>query len=77
LAVFVDGAFWHGHPSRHRVGRSGAYWDEKIAKNVERDRRVDAELRALGWRVIRVWDFEVKRDLDAVVLTVRSALSGD
>lgn len=68
VAVFVDGAFWHGHPSRHKPGRSGAYWDEKIAKNVERDRRVDAELKAAGWSVLRVWDFEVRKGLPLVVV---------
>lgn len=76
VAVFVDGAFWHGHPSRHRPGRSGSYWDEKIARNVERDRAVDAQLESSGWTVVRVWDFEVKRDLDAVVEKVQAALAG-
>src|SRR5688572_28401692 len=33
VAVFVDGAFWHGHPSRHKPGRSGRYWDNKIERN--------------------------------------------
>jgi DNA mismatch endonuclease, patch repair protein len=63
VAVFVDGAFWHGHISRHKPGRSGTYWDEKIARNVERDREVDAALRSAGWTGIRVWDFEVAREL--------------
>src|ERR1700730_16227797 len=49
IAVFVDGAFWHGHPSRHKPGRSGDYWDAKIARNVERDRAADATLRAARW----------------------------
>jgi DNA mismatch endonuclease (patch repair protein) len=75
VAVFVDGAFWHGHPSRHRPGRSGSYWDEKIARNVERDRAVDIELEDLGWAVVRVWDFEVKRDLPAVVAKVEAVLA--
>ncbi len=74
LAVFVDGAFWHGHPSRHRPGRSGVYWDTKIARNVARDRLVDAELLARGWEVIRVWDFEVRKDLPGVVARVSDAL---
>ena len=74
VAVFVDGAFWHGHPSRHRPGRSGKYWDEKIAGNVERDRRVDAQLKEAGWAVLRLWDFEVKKQLDASVEAVQSLL---
>src|SRR5678815_3359579 len=57
LAVFVDGAFWHGHPDYYR-GQSGRFWDEKIARNRARDERVNAELATLGWRVVRIWDFE-------------------
>lgn len=74
VAVFIDGAFWHGHRSRHRPGRSGAYWDEKIARNVERDRRVDNELAASGWTVVRLWDFEVRKTPAACVEQVRQAL---
>jgi DNA mismatch endonuclease (patch repair protein) len=74
VAVFVDGAFWHGHSSRHRPGRSGAYWDAKIDANVARDRRVDAELRDRGWTVLRVWDFEVRKSLADIVERVIAAL---
>lgn len=70
VAVFVDGAFWHGHPSRHKPGRSGEYWDRKIEQNVARDRRVDRELRDDGWEVLRVWDFEIHKDLQGVVARV-------
>ena len=75
IAVFVDGAFWHGHPSRHKIGRSGSYWDEKIARNVERDREIDAALRDDGWTVVRAWDFEIARELATVVERVKRALS--
>lgn len=74
VALFVDGAFWHGHPSRHKPGRSGSYWDSKIAGNVDRDRAADAALEAAGWKVIRVWDFEVRRDLAGVLALVVAAL---
>ena len=70
----MNGAFWHGHPSRHKPGRSGAYWDEKIARNVERDRQVNAALESRGWIVVRVWDFEVARELEAVVERIIGAL---
>ena len=59
LAVFVDGAFWHGHPSKYKAGQSGEFWDRKIAENVARDSRANVELAAIGWAVIRLWDFEV------------------
>ena len=74
IAVFVDGAFWHGHPSRHKPGRSGEYWDRKIEQNVERDRRVDRELRKNGWDVLRRWDFEIRKDLDGSVARVVEVL---
>ena len=62
LAVFVDGGFWHGHPDRYRPGKSGPYWDAKIARNVQRDRETNEALQAQGWKVIRLWDFEVLRE---------------
>src|SRR5262249_31243621 len=37
IAVFVDGRFWHGHPDFFTPGKSGAYWDAKIARTKERD----------------------------------------
>src|ERR1700761_9402580 len=54
VAVFVDGAFWHGHPS-HYWGQSGPFWDTKIDKNRARDERVNAELAKKDWRVVRLW----------------------
>jgi DNA mismatch endonuclease (patch repair protein) len=74
LAVFVDGAFWHGHPDYYR-GQSGEFWDEKIARNRARDERVNAELADLGWRVVRLWDFEVDTDLTVCVRAIEKALN--
>jgi DNA mismatch endonuclease, patch repair protein len=76
VAVFVDGAFWHGHPSRHKPGRSGEYWDRKIEQNVARDRRVNRELGDSGWSVLRIWDFEIRKDLEEVVTRVVNVLEG-
>ncbi len=62
LAVFVDGAFWHGHGSKFSPGRLTPDWEAKIKVNQERDRRADMALVEAGWKVVRVWDFEVRRD---------------
>jgi DNA mismatch endonuclease (patch repair protein) len=73
LAVFVDGAFFHGHPSAYTYGKSGDYWDAKIARNVARDRAADAALTEMGWEVIRLWDFEVREQLDSCVARIKAA----
>lgn len=59
LAVFVDGCFWHDCPEHGTRPRSNSgYWDAKLARNVERDRRYDALLAEAGWTVIRIWEHE-------------------
>lgn len=74
--MFVDGGFWHGHPSRFPRPGLSDYWLRKIERNVERDRQADAELREAGWRVVRLWDFDVKGGrLPQAVATVVGALS--
>lgn len=74
VAVFVDGAFWHGHPSAYKSGQHGVYWDEKIKRNLERDRAADEALTAMGWTVLRLWDFAVRRDLAGSTASVIEAL---
>lgn len=75
LAVFVDGSFWHGHPSKWQPGRWNGYWDEKIKRNIARDARQRAALESDGWQVLRFWDFEVETDADAVAERVAQQLA--
>jgi DNA mismatch endonuclease, patch repair protein len=75
IAVFVDGCFWHGHPDHFTPGKSGAYWDAKIARTQERDRLANAALTEAGWEVIRFWDFEVEADLEACLEAIEIALT--
>lgn len=80
VAVFVDGCFWHGHPDFFTPGKSGAYWDAKIARTRERDRFANEALAKAGWRVLRFWDFEVEDDLHRCVqevLVARAAAATD
>lgn len=72
--MFVDGGFWHGHPSKWWPGRSGEYWDRKVARNIERDRAADAALTEAGWTVMRFWDFDILKDPAAAAARVRAAL---
>jgi DNA mismatch endonuclease (patch repair protein) len=61
LAIFVDGCFWHGCPScRRNVPRHRQeFWRNKIVANRRRDRVVERLLRALGYRVLRIWEHDL------------------
>jgi DNA mismatch endonuclease (patch repair protein) len=74
VAVFIDGAFWHGHPDHFTFGKSGAYWDAKIARTQERDRLANEELGRRGWRVLRFWDFEIREEPAACLAEIVAAL---
>ena len=61
LAVFVDGCFWHGCP-RHgtRPRGNAAFWRAKFRRNRARDRRDTRRLRREGWKVLRLWEHELR-----------------
>ncbi len=62
--IFVNGCFWHGHVGckYYRLPKSNVeFWKEKIERNIARDLRNEEELKALGWRVIRVWECDIKK----------------
>lgn len=62
-AVFVNGCFWHGHKGckySHLPSTNLEYWEKKIADNLERDERKTRELEKLGYRVLIVWQCQLK-----------------
>jgi DNA mismatch endonuclease (patch repair protein) len=63
VAVFVDGCFWHGCPVHYVAPRTAiGFWRKKVEGNRARDRRNSGELRRRGWRVLRIWEHDLKRD---------------
>jgi len=63
LAVFVHGCFWHGHSCARgaRIPKTNAeYWKKKIARNVDRDTDAIANLEASGWRILVIWECEIR-----------------
>lgn len=62
LAVFVHGCFWHGHDCAEGVRKPKSnqeYWISKISRNQRRDTENIADLRAIGWSVLVVWECEI------------------
>lgn len=75
VAVFVDGCFWHQCPLHSNVPKSNSsYWVPKLKKNVERDKKRDAELSEQGWVCLRFWEHEIREDVEHCASTVRSEL---
>src|SRR5271157_2934067 len=68
LAIFVDGCFWHGCARHGTLPKTNPdFWGAKILKNQQRDTRVDQALKNLGWKVFRVWEHEVRSDMDRIL----------
>lgn len=65
IALFVHGCFWHRHgcaKGRALPTANRAYWAKKFELNQERDRRVARALRSDGWRVLTVWECQMRDD---------------
>lgn len=61
--VFIDGCFWHGHEGckYYRLPKTNVdFWRHKIAMNIARDYANGVDLRLAGWRVIRIWECDIK-----------------
>lgn len=62
-AIFVHGCFWHRHEGCRKATMPktrAVFWQDKFARNIERDRRKEAELRNAGWDVLTVWECETR-----------------
>ena len=78
LAVFLHGCFWHRCPTcRYPLPKSHrAFWVTKFRRNRQRDRMQRRHLEALGWRVVELWEHEIRGDPRAAAAHVIAALSG-
>jgi len=63
IAIFTDGCFWHGHDCRNvKPKKNSDYWSKKISKNKERDLKTNKLLSIKDWKVIRIWECELKNN---------------
>ena len=76
IAIFVDGCFWHQCPECYVEPKSNRdYWIPKIESNIERDRKHQSALESMGYTVIRVWEHEIKKNLDSVCERILKTIS--
>ena len=77
VVVFVDGCFWHGCPKHSNMPASNRqFWKRKLDANKVRDHRVNCVLRHAGWRVIRIWEHELSKNIDRCIQRIAKAIHG-
>ena len=69
IAVFVNGCFWHAHGCSlsHIPSTRTEYWGPKLRRNRERDREVRAILSSTGWRVLAIWECDIRKDIGSAL----------
>ncbi len=74
VAIFVDGDFWHGWYFPRWRDKLSENWEKKIEGNRIRDQRNHRRLRRMGWKVIRIWEHQIKSDLPSCVGRIHASL---
>lgn len=77
VAVFVDSEYFHGkdwRTQKHRIKTNREFWWKKIEANKRRDKEVVKKLTENGWKVLRFWSLDVKKNLEFCLLQIDDAL---
>ncbi|MER2170813.1 MAG: very short patch repair endonuclease [Psychrobacillus psychrodurans] len=68
IVIFVGSCFWHVCPIHgNRPKSNQEFWDKKLLRNQERDREVTEYYLEKGWHIKRIWEHEIKKDINQVV----------
>jgi len=76
VVVFLDGDFWHGYRFPAWIDKVSPFWRKKIGLNRDRDQKNFRNLRNSGWKVMRIWQHEIKKDPKGCVNRIIEALNG-
>jgi DNA mismatch endonuclease (patch repair protein) len=79
VAVFVHGCFWHGCLTCQlpRPRANADFWQRKLERNAERDLEIGAGLTHAGWKVITVWEHELRADMNKAALRVARRIAAE
>ena len=75
--IFVHGCFWHRHEGCKYAttpSSNSEYWQTKFSRNIENDKKHVQELNNLGWKVITIWECEIKKSFDETMDRVADEL---
>ena len=78
LAVFVDSEFWHGKDWNNRkkdFKSNKKFWQAKIERNIQRDKEINLALRKEGWKVLRLWGWDIENKLDFCIAKIETTIN--
>ncbi|MFS0777662.1 very short patch repair endonuclease [Neobacillus sp. 3P2-tot-E-2] len=68
IVIFLDSCFFHSCPLHGNKPSSNVeYWEKKLKRNIERDKEVTEYYKKIGWYILRVWEHEVKNNLEGTI----------
>ena len=74
IVIFLDGDFWHGYNWK-KLGKvpPRKYWQKKIQKNIDRAKKYNKMLKKDGWKVIRFWEHEAKKNAEKCIKLLKQS----
>ena len=76
--IFVHGCFWHRHPGCKDTTTPKTrteFWQTKFDRNVENDKKHQAELEALGYKVVILWECEIEKQFDVTMKNLTNIIT--
>jgi len=77
VAIFINGCFWHQHPGckKSTIPQNNRdFWQRKLSRTIERDEQNRTQLQRLGWKVITLWECDIKASIDNLLEFIESEL---
>ncbi|MGO9871217.1 MAG: very short patch repair endonuclease [Methanoregula sp.] len=75
IAIFIDGCFWHKCPVCFQEPETRKeFWMKKIQSNIDRDKKVNEQLKSEGWTIIRIWEHDVRKKPDDAIKKITETL---
>ncbi|USG67346.1 very short patch repair endonuclease [Brevibacillus ruminantium] len=68
IVIFLDSCFWHSCPIHGNMPTTNVgYWEKKLKRNMDRDIEVKEYYSNKGWKILRIWEHEVKNDFEGTL----------
>lgn len=82
--IFVNGCFWHMHEGCNYFvwpNDNAEFWRDKLLRNKERDAEKNRQLKELGWRVLTIWECQLKHNnfettMEILINNIRVGING-